>query len=112
MNFNNLRIAQKLLLAFGAIVLLIIVSSVVLYSQIKSLAEADRLNSTSDAAVDSIDRGRADFALATSAVRRYVMTGADADKASVSKAMADNATDLASVRTILGKDAPEDLRRP
>ena len=109
MNFNNLRIAQKLLLAFGAIVLVITVSSVVLYSQIKWLSEADRLNSTSDDAVDNIDRGRADFALATAAVRKYVMTGADTDKASVSKALADHATDLANVRTILGKDAPEYL---
>ena len=109
MNFNNLRIAQKLLLAFGAIILLIIVSSVVLYSQIKWLSEANRLNSMSDDAVDGIDRGRADLALATAAVRKFVLTGADADKASASKPMADEATDLTSVRTILSQDAPEFL---
>ena len=33
--FNNLRIARKLLLALGAIVLVIVVSSVVLYNQVK-----------------------------------------------------------------------------
>ena len=31
--FNNLRIARKLLLALGAIVLVIVVSSIVLYSR-------------------------------------------------------------------------------
>ena len=107
MNFNNLRIPQKLLLAFGAIVLVIAVSSAVLYSQIRWLSETERLNESSGNAVDGIDRGRADFASATAAVRKYVMTGADADKAGVSKALADHATDLESVKAILGTDVSE-----
>ena len=107
--FNNLRIAHKLLLAFGAIILVITISSVVLYSQIRCLSEADRLNSTSDDAVDNIDRSRADLASATAAVRKFVLTGADADKASAAKPLADEATDLASVRTILSHDAPDVL---
>ena len=105
--FNNLRIARKLLLALGAIVLVIVVSSVVLYSQVKYLSEVDRLNSTSDEAEDLIDRARAEFALEVGGVRKFLLTGAEADKASVSKASADHASDLARVRTILAANAPE-----
>ena len=109
MNFNKLRIAQKLLLAFGAIVLVITVSSVVLYSQIKWLSEADRKNDASDEAEDKIDRGRADFAFQIAGVRKFIMTGAEADRAAASNASAANAVDLARVKTILAADAPEFL---
>ena len=107
--FDNLRIAQKLLLAFGAIVLVIVVGSVVLYTQIKWLSEVDRLNAASDEAEDLIDRGRAEFALELGAVRRFLLTGTDADKATVSKASADHAADLARVRTLLATNSPEFL---
>ena len=107
--FNNLRIAQKLLLALGAIILVVVVSSVVLYTQVEWLSEVDRLNAASDDAEDGIDRGRAEFALELGGVRKFLLTGVDADKATVSKAAADHASDLARIRTILASAAPEFL---
>ncbi len=109
MNFSNFRIAQKLLLAFGAIILVITISSVVLYSQIRGLSEANRLNLVSQTAVDGLDQAHADFASATAAVRKFILTGLDADKAGAAKPLADEATDLASIRTILTQEAPEFL---
>ncbi len=105
--FNNLRIAQKLLLTLGAIVLAIVVSSVVLYGQVKWLSEVDRLNDATSEAEDRIDRARANFALELGAVRKFLLTGVEADKATVSKASADHASDLARVRTLLASGAPE-----
>ena len=105
--FNHLRIAQKLMLAFGAIILLIVVSSVVLYGQVKWLSEVDRSNDATDEAQDRIDRVRADFISELAGVRKFLLTGADADKATLSKASADHASELARVRSILASDAPE-----
>ena len=107
--FNNLRIAQKLLLALGAIILVIVVSSVVLYSQIRWLSEVDRVNDAANDAEAGIDRGRADFALELAAVRKFLLTGADAEKATVAKTSADHASEMARVRTILTSAAPEFL---
>ena len=110
MSFNNLRIAQKLLLGFGAIVLVIVVSSgVPLQPGQVAFRGRSHINDLSDEAEDQIDRSRADFALELAGVRKFLITGLDADKANVSTASADHSNDLARVKTILGSAAPEIL---
>ncbi len=102
MKFSNFRIAQKLLLAFGAIILVITISSVVLYSQIRGLVRGQSTElGVAKTAVDWLDQaGMRTVASATAAVRKFILTALDADKAGCCQGpWPTEATDLASIRT-------------
>ncbi len=97
MKFNNFRIAQKLLLAFGAIVLVIV-------GQLRRTLQPDQVAFGGRSSeferptmpIDRIDQGGADVSSGNAAVRKFLMTGDEADKADVSKGQADFANDIAS----------------
>ena len=104
--FKNLKVAKKLAIGFGAVVLVVVISAVTLHVQTASLGEIERLNSVSDDAVDDIDKLKGDLTGAQSAARKTVLTGAESDRGAFDDAVAAHAADLAAVRTILAKDAP------
>ena len=107
MRFRDLRVAHKLAIGFGAVVGVIVVSSSTIYIEAKSLAEVERLNSASSDAIDNLDKTKADVARVQSMVRKYVMNGAEADRAKVEKEAKAFHADIATVHAILAKDAPD-----
>ena len=106
MTFKDLRVSKKLAIGFGAVVAVIVVSSSTIFVQTQSLHEIERLNSTSDDAVDDLDKAQGDVARAQSAVRKLVVTGAEADRTSFDKALANDRADRAAIRSILTKEEP------
>ena len=107
MMLNNLRVVKKLGIGFGAVVAVIVASYSTLYMRTQSLYEIERLNSISDEAVDDVDKARGDIARAQAAVRKLVVTGAEADRASFDKAVADGRADRGALRKILTAEAPQ-----
>ncbi len=109
MNFNDLRVAKKLALGFGAVVAIIVLSSGLLFYQSRSLADIERLNSSASEAISHIDLFDRDFAFIQSAVRKFVLTGQENDKDDYTAASAEHAGNVAAVRRILSQDAREFL---
>ena len=109
MRFSNFPISRKLAVGFGAIVGVVAVSSVFIVGQVRTVAEIERVNSVSDAAQDSLDQVRSDLGEARAYVHRLVMTGQPADKASAQGNLDELKHDIADVKAILVKDAPQFL---
>jgi methyl-accepting chemotaxis protein len=107
MNFKNLKISKKLGLGFGAVMLVVAVSSAFLFIQTRNLAEIERMNSASDEVMDRTDRMVGDLAATRADLRKFVITGADADKAAVATDMARVADDIDGASKILVKDGPQ-----
>ena len=107
MTFNNLRVGKKIAIGFGTVLAVMVVSSSTLFVRTQSLHEVERLNSISDEAVDDLDRARGDIGRAQAAVRKLVVTGAEADRASFDKALADGRADRGAFRAILTQEAPQ-----
>jgi methyl-accepting chemotaxis protein len=107
MNFKNFKLSQKLGLGFGSVMVIVAVSSVFLFFQTSRLNEIERLNSISDEAVDRTDRMMGDLIAARGDLRKFVLTGRDADKAKIAGDMNHAAEDADAVYKILAKDDPQ-----
>ena len=111
MKLTNLSVAKKLAMGFGAVIVIIGLSSCFVYVKMTELHEIQRLDAVSNLAVDRINRLKSDVARAQSLVRKLVITGKDSDRTKFEKEMAAYATDLAATRAILTQDAARLLPR-
>ncbi len=75
-----MKLLHKLVLGFGAMVLIVAASSIFVYWQTVRLAEIERMNAVSDQITDSIDRLKGDLASARASLRKEVLTGAASDQ--------------------------------
>ena len=111
MKFRDFQVATKIAIGFSAVVGVIVVSFVTIYLETKSLAQVQRSNSTASDAIDYLDKTKADVARVQSLVRKFVMTGAESDRAKISKEAKAYTEDIGMVREIIAKKAPEFLPR-
>ena len=107
MQFRNFPLARKLAIGFGVVLTIVTISSVFIFVQIQRVAEIERLNSTSDDAVDLIDQILADIHGASAAVSRYVLTNKEPDKSKFSSNIEEMLKDITSVKKIIMKDNPD-----
>ena len=107
MKFSDFSVAKKLGIGFGAVVVVIVAGFSVIYVETRSLAEVERLNSTSDDAVDDLDKAKADVSHVQSLVRKLMLTRSAADRAKIDKESKAYSVDIGAVRAILAKDAPD-----
>ena len=103
---QDIRVARKLAIAFGTIIVIVLGASIYIYRETKSLQQIQRLNLASDRAADMIDRLAGDFARAQSNARKVAVTGAEIDGDGFRQATAAYAVDLRAARQILLDDAP------
>ncbi len=106
---RNLRVSKKLTIGFGAVVLVIVGSAVAVRLETGSLYEIERVNSTSNDAIDDIDKVKGDISAIQAAARRVIISGTETDRAAFETAKESHASDLAAARSIVIKDAPEML---
>ncbi len=107
MAFKNVRLAGKLSVGFGTVLAVIALSSAFTLTEVRHVAEIERVNATSDAAVDEIDQAWGSVARAQAAVRKYVLTGAAVDKNAVGVAITEVHRHLGEARKVLVADGPE-----
>ena len=79
MRFSNIRLRNKLAFAFGAVLTITAISSSVIFFQTRRLAETERLNSTSDDAVDLLDKAAGGVKGVRASTLKFVMTGSEQD---------------------------------
>ncbi len=105
MRFANLKLSMKLAVGFGSLLAIVFVSLTYIYMQTVALAEIERLNSVSDEATDRVDLMLAHVSEARADIRRLILTGDPADKATVEKDLEAWKTEFTALRAILEKDA-------
>jgi CHASE3 domain sensor protein len=104
---RDLSIARKLGMGFGIILALTIVTSCFVFAQARSMAEAERVNTTSDEAIKYLEQMRYDVETSRTAIRDYAIGGDDADWVKVEMGLRAARRDAASARTIIARDGPE-----
>ncbi len=109
MQFRNFPLARKLAIGFGVVLAIVAFSSVLVFVQTRKVAEIERLNSTSDDAVDTLDQISSEFNGANVALSRFAFKGKEVDKDTISKSIESIYKDIESVRAILIKDNPENV---
>ncbi len=107
MRFKNLKVKGKLAFGFGAVLAVVAANSAMLYHQSSNLAELDRLNSKTDAAVDYLDKLNSDFLKAQVGGLRFILMGVEGDKIAAQAAKAQFDQDRAALRSLLQKDGPQ-----
>ncbi len=107
LQFRDFPLARKLAIGFGVVLTIVALSSVFIFVQTQRVAEIERLNSTSDDAVDLTDQMMTDMAAASAGADRFGVFGNDKDKARTASSLDETRKDAASIRAILVKDAPE-----
>ena len=109
MQFRNFPLARKLAIGFGVVLAIVAVSSAFIFVQTQKVAEIERLNSTSDDAVDLIDQVSAEFSAANASLNRFVVSSKEADKEKISKNIENIYKNIDSIKTMLVKDNPENV---
>ena len=104
MSYKNLPIYKKLALGFGAVLLVVAISSALVMYKVRDIAEIERINSVSDDAVDRLDLVRVDLQGAKAAALKFVLTGAEADRSKTGSFLSDMSRDLTAASTILEKE--------
>jgi methyl-accepting chemotaxis protein len=99
--------SKKLGLGFGIVMLVVAASSLFLFHNTRSLANLERLNAVSDDVLDHTDRMVGDLAAARADVRRFAVTGNDADRVKMAADIASFNEDKRAAMDILTKDGPE-----
>ncbi len=107
MNMNNLRVAKKLSIGFGAVLAVVAASSSFVCYKVAQTSEIERINSASDDAVDKLDQAYGDLASARDKIKSYVLTGTASDKAGVQTWFDKGSRDLQDSKTIVAKEAPQ-----
>ncbi len=80
MRFSDLKLSTKLAAGFGSLLVVTAVSSTFVYTQSRSLAEIERLNSVSDETLDLADQMIGHINGARLSSRKLTFSGAQADK--------------------------------
>ena len=106
MGFSNLRLAWKLAIGFGAVISIVALMVGLLVYQTQSLAEIERLNSTSDDIVDGVDMITADWNDIRAARLKFLLFPTASDRELFARNRTHLKADEATVRTALSKDGP------
>jgi methyl-accepting chemotaxis protein len=109
MKFANLRVSQKLAIGFGSVMAILVASFSFTFVVTRQVAEVERLNSVSDAAVDFIDQVWGDMNGARAAVRKLILTGDAVDKTAMVESLAEFERDFDAAKDLLAKDGPQFL---
>ena len=105
--FKNIRLAGKLLLGFGAVLMVVALSSAFTLFELWHVADVERLNAAASTAADEMDQSWGSLAKAQAAVGRYALTGASDDKSKIESAVTDFHQHLAEARKVLMTARPE-----
>ena len=109
MQFRNFPLARKLAIGFGVVLVIVAVSSVFIFVQTQKVAEIERLNSTSDDAVDLVDQVRGGLNAANAALNRFVSTNRESDRANITINLDAMHKNVMSLQSILAKDDADHL---
>ena len=107
MRFSNLRLGYKLAFGFGALLLVTAISSSAVFVQTRRLAEAERLNTLTDGAVDTLDKMLGDLNGARAALRKLVITGASTDHAEFDAELDEWTSNAKEEQTIFETEGPQ-----
>ncbi|WP_158745350.1 methyl-accepting chemotaxis protein [Acidisphaera sp. L21] len=104
---KNLRLAKKLAIGFGAVLVVTAASSGFLFTQITSLATVETINSSSDNAELVVQRMNGDIASTRAAVLKFILTNDPVDEKATSANLKKFDDDAAELRGTLTQDIPE-----
>ncbi len=103
---ENLRLYQKLVIGFGAVLLIVALSSALSVRTTIHVMETERLNSVSDDAQDDLDLADAALTAVRLFAVRCIVTATDGDKQAYVASKKTFDERLNAVAAILSKDAP------
>jgi methyl-accepting chemotaxis protein len=109
MRFVNLPLSYKLIIGFGLVLFVTTAVSIFTLMTTRRIAEVERLNSASDAAVDLIDQAWGDINGVRGAVRKFVISHEAGDKAAMAENLAEFGRDIDAAEHILAKDGQQFL---
>src|ERR1700729_1769731 len=106
MSIQNISVTKKLILAFGVTVFVVLAMCFTVNMAMGRQAVLERNNSESDDVMTRLERARGDIFKGSADVRRYMLTGAEADRPNIDATYAAFEGELKEVRHLTQR-APE-----
>jgi methyl-accepting chemotaxis protein len=105
--FHDLDITRKLGAGYAIIIAVVLLSAGFVVAQTRTMAEMERINASSDHAIERLDRVRFDVESARASVRSYIIGGLLFDRDSTLAELRYSEMNGAESRAIIASDGPQ-----
>ncbi|NVN04358.1 hypothetical protein HW509_01955 [Asaia spathodeae] len=107
--FSDLTVYRKLAVGFGGILVILAISSAVIFQKSREIARITHMNAVSDLTIDLLDQADAALTRLPGSLSRYLATHRPEDGRAIQDDEARVLQKSAQLRAILGKEKPESL---
>ncbi|GBR13361.1 methyl-accepting chemotaxis protein [Asaia spathodeae] len=107
--FSDLTVYRKLAVGFGGILVILAISSAVIFQKSREIARITHMNAVSDLTIDLLDQADAALTRLPGSLSRYLATHRPEDGRAIQDDEARVLQKAAQLRAILGKEKPESL---